>query len=374
MPATAPAGASIRPAITGSTGAGPGVPPRRPRGLPRRPARAPRGPLWPEGRRRRARRLGREARHADCLSHAVARPAHRHGLVALQAGPRPSRLRRRRRERRPDRLVEPSGSEPGPRRARRVEYANRPGVSEPRPARHLGVDRWLVPPHPYCPDPVDGDPGCRVDRVRRRVGPDEIREWLDGLDWVLFIERPYLPGLAQLAREMQVGVACVPNWEWLGPRLDWLSYVDLMICPTRHTHALALDWRRRYGFGWETRLVPWPVDTDRFRFVQRNRCERFVFANGWGGKPGRRLDGSITSYGRKGLELIVAAARGAAPALYRLFAAQEAAEAAAQYRAPPRRPTTTGGSTRRATSASSRATSKASGSSSSNARRPACPW
>ena len=41
-------------------------------------------------------------------------------------------------------------------------------------ARHLGVDRWLVPPHPYCPDPVDGDPGCRVDRVEgpRRAGRD----------------------------------------------------------------------------------------------------------------------------------------------------------------------------------------------------------
>ncbi|HEY2157754.1 MAG TPA: glycosyltransferase [Isosphaeraceae bacterium] len=181
-------------------------------------------------------------------------------------------------------------------------------------ARHLGVDRWLVPPHPYCPDPVDGDPGCGVDHIKGRIEPDAIRDWLDGLDWVVFIERPYLPGLAHLARQMQVGVACVPNWEWLGPRLNWLSYVDLMICPTRHTHALALDWRRRYGFGWETRLVPWPVDTDRFRFIPRRRCERFVFANGWGGKPGRRLDGSTTSYGRKGLELIVAAAR-AAPRL-----------------------------------------------------------
>jgi glycosyltransferase involved in cell wall biosynthesis len=108
---------------------------------------------------------------------------------------------------------------------------------------------------------------------------------------------------------MQIGVACVPNWEWLGPRLDWLPFVELMICPTRHTQALLDDWRRRYGFGWESRLVPWPVDADRFRFVPRRRCERFVFANGWGGGPGYRLDGSKTPYGRKGMELILEAAR-----------------------------------------------------------------
>ena len=106
-----------------------------------------------------------------------------------------------------------------------------------------------------------------------------------------------------------MSIACVPNWEWMHPGLDWLPYVDLMLCPTLHTYRHVSDWSDRYGFGWEVRHVPWPVDTRRFRFRERRRCERFVFVNGWGGGPGRRLDGSQTPYGRKGLELVVEAAR-----------------------------------------------------------------
>ena len=181
-------------------------------------------------------------------------------------------------------------------------------------AAHLGVDRWLVPAHPYCRDRVGGPTPCRVDEAPDDMDPRAIRGWLEGLDWVLFIERPCVEGLVQVARARQVGVACVPNWEWLDPMLDWLSYVDLMLCPTRHTHAHVCDWRRRYGFGWEVRLVPWPVDAGRFRFVEHRRCDRFLFVNGWGGGRPTRLDGSETPYGRKGLELIVEAAR-AAPRL-----------------------------------------------------------
>jgi hypothetical protein len=33
---------------------------------------------------------------------------------------------------------------------------------------------------------------------------------------------------------------------------------------------------------------PWPVDTDRFKFKQRLKCERFLFLNGRGGWQGRK--------------------------------------------------------------------------------------
>jgi glycosyltransferase involved in cell wall biosynthesis len=176
-------------------------------------------------------------------------------------------------------------------------------------ARNLGVDRWLVPAHPWCRERVGAHRSCRVDHVPAVANPRAIRGWLEGLDWVVFIERPCLPGLAQTARAAQVSIACVPNWEWMHPGLDWLPYVDLMLCPTRHTLHHVSDWNRRYGFGWEVRHVPWPVDARRFRFVERRRCERFVFVNGWGGGPTRRLDGSKVPFGRKGMELIVEAAR-----------------------------------------------------------------
>ena len=182
------------------------------------------------------------------------------------------------------------GWRPPPRRAGKVGLVGgnaRTGLGYQNDdlARNLGLDRWLVPAHPWCGDRVGSARPCRVDEVSTAPDPQTIRAWLEGLDWVLFIERPCVPWLAQIARERQVSVACVPNWEWLHPGLDWLRYVDLMLCPTRHTYLHVSDWSRRYGFGWDVRHVPWPVDAGRFRFVERRRCDRFVFANGWGGGP-----------------------------------------------------------------------------------------
>lgn len=178
-------------------------------------------------------------------------------------------------------------------------------------ARHLELDRWIVPIHPRAHCEPDRAPACPVRRIEPDADRRTIRACLDGLDWLLFVEQPTVPGLAQVARGLGVRVALVPNWEWLRPDLDWLSYVDLMICPTRHTFLHIDDWCRRYGFGWDVRLVPWPVDAHRLRFVPRRRCDRFVFVNGWGGGRGRRLDGSPAPYRRKGFELIVEAAQSA---------------------------------------------------------------
>jgi glycosyltransferase involved in cell wall biosynthesis len=98
-------------------------------------------------------------------------------------------------------------------------------------------------------------------------------------------------------------------WEWVQPHLAWLQFVDLMICPTRHALLQMTDWKRRYGFGWDAIHVPWPIDADRFPFRERERCRRFLYVNGWGGAEIRLLDGTRPPYARKGLELIVEAAR-----------------------------------------------------------------
>jgi glycosyltransferase involved in cell wall biosynthesis len=177
-------------------------------------------------------------------------------------------------------------------------------------ALHLPVTRWLAPRHPHF---------TRLSRPRmsgayhapwrQTVTIRELRAWLNGLDWVLFTEQPYVPNLAQHARELGISVACVPMWEWLTTRLDWLPYVDLMICPTRATYDMLLQWRRDYGFAWDVVHVPWPIDPGQFPFRQRQRCRRFLFVNGTAGGRARRLDGSDTAYRRKGVELIAATAR-----------------------------------------------------------------
>ncbi|MEX2559122.1 MAG: hypothetical protein WD403_04365, partial [Pirellulales bacterium] len=171
-------------------------------------------------------------------------------------------------------------------------------------ASHLPIDRWLAPVHPYFVPLPRPRTHCRFDLVAPGIAGQKLEAWLDGLDWVLFAETPPIERLPRAAWARDVNVACIPNWEWTSPTSQWLEFVDLMVCPTRHTWLLMNDWKRRYGFGWECVHVPWPVPTERFRFRLRRRCRRFLFVNGWGGPHARRRSGAATEYTRKGIELV----------------------------------------------------------------------
>ena len=177
-------------------------------------------------------------------------------------------------------------------------------------AEHLRVNRWLAPRHPRirrlgrpCIAGKYKAPWARAVSVRVR------QRWLAGLDWLLFVEHPYLAGMGALAHNMGISVACVPNWEWLAPDLDWLPHVDLMICPTAFTDRMLRRWKRIMGFAWDVVHIPWPIDPRRFPFRRRERCRRFLFVNGTGGVTARRPDGSRTPYRRKGLGLVAETAR-----------------------------------------------------------------
>jgi len=176
-------------------------------------------------------------------------------------------------------------------------------------AAHLPVAKWLVPRHAEFPTLPRPRATCAVDFVPLALELPQLRLWLRGLDWVLFAELPYLERLAQHARELGINVACIPMWEWTNLHAEWLNYVDLMLCPTRHTFERLGDWKKRFGFAWDLLHVPWPVDAERFRFRQRSRCRRFLFVNGTGGRCARKRDGSPTAYQRKGMELVLDTAR-----------------------------------------------------------------
>lgn len=173
-------------------------------------------------------------------------------------------------------------------------------------ARHLAIDRWLIrgrAPHDSLPA------WCRLDAVGRDLSPMEMEAWLDGLDAILFVERPVFAGLTRMARRLGVAVACVPNWEWLSPGMEWLDDVQVMLCPGRHTARMLLDWKRRFGFDWHVASIPWPIDSERFAYRQRRVCERFVYIHGSGGVEAVRRDGSESCFRRKGLAVLIEAAR-----------------------------------------------------------------
>lgn len=177
-------------------------------------------------------------------------------------------------------------------------------------ATRLPAERWLVPLHGEFPT-IDAPPGskCRIDHVPINWGRESLRDWLRGLDWVLFVETTYLRGLAHCARDVGVPVACIPMWELTSLKTDWVYLTDLMLCPTRFTFELLSDWRERFGFAWNLVEVPWPVDVRRFRYRPRRRCETFLFINGNGGCLARRLDGTSVGYRRKGMAVLLEAAR-----------------------------------------------------------------
>lgn len=172
-------------------------------------------------------------------------------------------------------------------------------------ATHLKADRWLVRGRGDRSRPAP----CRVECAARELTSRELATWLTGLDAVVFVERPPFALLPEVAAAMGIRVVCVPDWEWLRPAAAWLPYVDLMLCPTRHTFEFVCSWAHRFGFAWRVAFVAWPIDVDRFAFRLRRRCERFVFVNGSGGWPATAEDRPGETIRRKALAAVLEAAR-----------------------------------------------------------------
>jgi glycosyltransferase involved in cell wall biosynthesis len=177
---------------------------------------------------------------------------------------------------------------------------------------------WLVPEHPLL---GIEEHLCPPEAMRCRVeGDDEIyRTFLDSIDALVFIERPYLMhfDLVGEARKRGVLTCCVPMMEWL-PYEQWAVDVDVMWAPTQYSlgdlSAFAVEVRAKGGkCRWEAdgRIGGrWGVRVDQFPYRQRGTVERFLFCNGHGG-----------ALGRKGA-LCVAAASRLAPEIPILFRTQ----------------------------------------------------
>jgi glycosyltransferase involved in cell wall biosynthesis len=180
----------------------------------------------------------------------------------------------------------------GSKRSRGLGYQNRDI------ARQLGVSRWLV-----------AELGFRSLPKGKPLSARHQESFLCGLDWILFAQHPTVAGITETASKLGIQIACIPNWEFTSPQMKWMHQVHLMICPTLHCYHHLCDWKKRYGFRWRAIHVPWPVNLKDFKFRLRDRCRRFLFVNGGGGARARRIDGRLTSYRRKGGNLIVEAAR-----------------------------------------------------------------
>ena len=152
------------------------------------------------------------------------------------------------------------------------------GIQNYQILKYGGIDSWLIIPHKRYgvrPSP-DG-----ISTFIRRSRQDED-DFLETVDTIVFVETPFYEGMLNKAKERGKRAVCVPNQEWLPRKLrSWCSQVDLFLCPTQHCFDIVEDHLPAV-------LFPWPFETSRYQFQQRERCERFLFLNGRGGVHGRK--------------------------------------------------------------------------------------
>jgi glycosyltransferase involved in cell wall biosynthesis len=177
-------------------------------------------------------------------------------------------------------------------------------------AQRLPIEKWLVLKHPTKPE-LPAIPSLKTVVVGFDASAAFLKNWLEGIDCLIFYEQPFIQNLPQLARSAGVAVACIPNWEWISPTDRWIEQVDLFICPNRHTYDLFQHWKTASKQQWIVSHVPAPVEVDRFKFSPKSRCESFLFINGNGGCSPylRGLIRDRVGPKRKGIDTIVQAAR-----------------------------------------------------------------
>lgn len=169
------------------------------------------------------------------------------------------------------------------------------------------ADTWLAVEHPKIGFDTQVLPAGAL-QATSGASAAVYRDFLDAIDVLVFCERPvtYQFPLVQEAKRRGLLVCCIPMMEWLppiGPSSPWLNGVDVMWAPTQWS---AQELQKRAGQAQRKKLrIPWlsqihggrwGVNLARFPFRVRDKCNEFLFCNGFGG-----------AHARKGLDALRAA-------------------------------------------------------------------
>lgn len=145
-------------------------------------------------------------------------------------------------------------------------------------ATYLPIHTFLVKPHPQYPTSKELP---NVDTIICPMGM-RVEEFVKSVDVVIFAETPYYNNLTELCKLHYKRIVCIPMQEWLPEDLSgWPSDVDLFICPNEYSY---LQFKNKLPCAY----FPWPVDTERFEYKERDTCRNFLFLNGHGGYQGRK--------------------------------------------------------------------------------------
>jgi len=148
------------------------------------------------------------------------------------------------------------------------------------------ITKWLCPAHPkkaYHDPYVTGDP--KVIKCKKSGDTAKYISFLENLDALLFIERPYIEGFDLLGHARHLGIKTIycPMWEWHCTASPWTRNVDIIWYVTKHTEQYIEAMSPKKSWGDSKFYLPWGVDLDHFEFKLRTVCEKFLFVNGNGG-------------------------------------------------------------------------------------------
>lgn len=113
----------------------------------------------------------------------------------------------------------------------------------------------------------------------------EVLTLLKEVDVVITVETTYYPDLFKLCKEHNVRSVFIPMWEWF----EWDKYqgADMYICTSKATYYYLIETFNPVKHDAHMNnvvAIPWPVDTDKFRFRERgNKGKVFVHNAGFGG-------------------------------------------------------------------------------------------
>jgi len=172
-------------------------------------------------------------------------------------------------------------------------YAVDTGIGQMTKAmlRCLPFDKFL---HVYEPSVGWGDDPGTVASWRYSVKRDwpsapVVDGFLDGLDVVVCVERCWPAAFFAHAKARGIRTVLIVMPEWFHPTREWGKSADVLISHARagYDHLVKLGCRSRAVY------TPIPLDIESLPFTQRQRANRFLFVNGYGGINARSGSGEI---------------------------------------------------------------------------------
>ena len=105
-----------------------------------------------------------------------------------------------------------------------------------------------------------------------------------GLDVVLIIEYPFCWDYLKILKEKGIKIVYIPMLDSIGTSIleKYKDFVNLWLCVNKWSYNIIKS------KGWKCCYLPYPIDTDYFKFIQRDENKVLLHNAGYGGLKNRK--------------------------------------------------------------------------------------